>query len=115
MEKKNHKLWFFLFGTITFFGIITFLFGIFLNHSFLVASAASYGSYFGTITLFWNHNFWVGTVRSYDSFVWKARAIDRILTRHKSVDVRQIHTLDVWIVVGSARLASLFILNLVAA
>ena len=59
--------------------------------------------------------FGVGTVRSYDSFVWKARAIDRILTRHKSVDVRQIHTLDVWIVVGSARLASLFMLNLVAA
>ena len=67
------------FGTITFFGIITFLFGIFWNHNFLVASAASYdfvwnynffgnhnllvasaasyGSFFGTITLFWNQNF----------------------------------------------------------
>ena len=33
--------------------------------------------------MFKNHNFWVGIVRSYDSFVWKARAIDRILTRHK--------------------------------
>ena len=71
--------------------------------------------FWGNYSMFKNHNFWVGTVRSYDSFVWKARAIDRILTIHKSVDVRQIHTLDVWIVVGSARLASLFILNLVAA
>ena len=33
--KKNHKLWFHFFGTVT----ITF----FWNHNFLVASAASYG------------------------------------------------------------------------
>ena len=56
------------FGTVTFFGIITFLLGIFWNHNFLVASEASYDSFFWNYNFFGNHNFLVASAASYGSF-----------------------------------------------
>ena len=57
--KNNHKLWFLFLNYI-----------FFWNHNFLVASAASYGSFFWNYHFFWNHNFLVASAASYGSFFW---------------------------------------------
>ena len=50
---------------VPFFGTITF----FWNHNFLVASAASYGSFFWNYNFFWNHNFLVASAARHGSFL----------------------------------------------
>ena len=50
---------------VLFFGTITF----FWNHNFLVASAASYGSFFWNYNFFWNHNFLVASAARHGSFL----------------------------------------------